>query len=155
MSIDNLHTRESHYQRFCTQSRCLKITEKVSISIASNATFVYILSGQKLIKRQNWSILHIDEFLKNRSLRPNGVIRNVNFNYQDKNCWKMPKLKTSDATFWVFFKHFAYIRESHMTPDLYPITGFKNQLKLSFPIFQFSIFLKTRQIDYFLEFYSL
>ena len=32
----------------CT--RCLKITEKVSFNIASEASYVYILSGQKLIK---------------------------------------------------------------------------------------------------------
>ena len=29
---------------------CLKITEKVSFNIASKASYVYILSGQKLIK---------------------------------------------------------------------------------------------------------
>ncbi len=33
-----------------TTSRCLKITEKVSFNIASEASYVYILSGQKLIK---------------------------------------------------------------------------------------------------------
>ena len=33
-----------------TGSRCLKITEKVSFNIASEASYVYILSGQKLIK---------------------------------------------------------------------------------------------------------
>ena len=31
-------------------TRCLKITEKVSFYIASEASYVYILSGQKLIK---------------------------------------------------------------------------------------------------------
>ena len=31
-------------------TRCLKITEKVSFNIASEASYVYILSGQKLIK---------------------------------------------------------------------------------------------------------
>ena len=31
-------------------SRCLKITEKVSFNIASEASYVYILSGQKFIK---------------------------------------------------------------------------------------------------------
>ena len=31
-------------------SRCLKITEKVSFNIVSEASYVYILSGQKLIK---------------------------------------------------------------------------------------------------------
>ena len=33
-----------------TTARCLKTTEKVSFSIASEASYVYILSGQKLIK---------------------------------------------------------------------------------------------------------
>ena len=31
-------------------ARCLKIREKVSINIASVASYVYVLSGQKLIK---------------------------------------------------------------------------------------------------------
>ena len=31
-------------------TRCLKITEKVSFNIASEESYVYILSGQKLIK---------------------------------------------------------------------------------------------------------
>ena len=31
-------------------TRCLKITEKVSFNIASEASYVYILSGQKFIK---------------------------------------------------------------------------------------------------------
>ena len=40
------------------KARCLKITEKVSFNIASEASYVYILSGQKLIKNaQKWSIL--------------------------------------------------------------------------------------------------
>ena len=30
--------------------RCLKITEKVSLDIASEASYIYILSGQKFIK---------------------------------------------------------------------------------------------------------
>ena len=35
---------------FVGQSRCLKITEKVSFNIASEARYVYILRGQKLSK---------------------------------------------------------------------------------------------------------
>ena len=35
---------------FFTCTRCLKITEKVSFNIASEASYVYIESGQKLIK---------------------------------------------------------------------------------------------------------
>ena len=33
-----------------TWARCLKVTEKVSINIASEASYVYTLRGQKLIK---------------------------------------------------------------------------------------------------------
>ena len=41
-----------------TSARCLKITEKVSFNIASEASYVYILSGQKLIKNaKNGSFL--------------------------------------------------------------------------------------------------
>ena len=36
--------------KISTYPRCLKITEKVSFNIASEASYVYILSGQKLIK---------------------------------------------------------------------------------------------------------
>ena len=32
-----------------TVARCLKITEKVSFNIASEASYVYILNGEKLI----------------------------------------------------------------------------------------------------------
>ena len=35
---------------FSIAALCLKITEKVSFNIASEASYVYILSGQKLIK---------------------------------------------------------------------------------------------------------
>ena len=37
-----------------TYSRCLKIIEKVSFNIASEASYVYILSGQKLIKNASF-----------------------------------------------------------------------------------------------------
>ena len=41
-----------------TSVRCLEITEKVSFNIASEASYVNILSGQKLINNgQKWSIL--------------------------------------------------------------------------------------------------
>ena len=33
-----------------TLTRCFKITEKVSFNIASEASYAYILSGQKLLK---------------------------------------------------------------------------------------------------------
>ena len=40
-------------------SRCLKITEKVSFNIVSEANYDYILSGQKFIKNAQFG-----EFLK-------------------------------------------------------------------------------------------
>ena len=40
-------------------SQCLKITEKVAFNIASEASYVYILSGQKFIKNAK-----IGDFLK-------------------------------------------------------------------------------------------
>ena len=33
-------------------ARCLKITEKVSSNIASEASYVYFLSGQKIMKNE-------------------------------------------------------------------------------------------------------
>ena len=36
--------------KISTRARCLKITEKVSFNIASEASYVIILSGQKLMK---------------------------------------------------------------------------------------------------------
>ena len=48
-----------------TFSRCLKITEKVSFNIASEASYVYILSGQKFIKNaKNGQFWRVSENLK-------------------------------------------------------------------------------------------
>ena len=48
-----------------TLSQCLKITEKVSFNIASEASYVYILSGQKLTKNaKNGPFWRVFENLK-------------------------------------------------------------------------------------------
>ena len=79
-------------------TRCLKSTEKVSFNIASEASYVYILSAQKLIK--NAIRVNFGEFLKTWSLRSNSVTRHVIFNRT-----KIGKMsKNSNATFWVIFK---------------------------------------------------
>ena len=44
-----LHFAVNHY-KFRHLARCLKIAEKISFNIASEASYVYILSGQKWIK---------------------------------------------------------------------------------------------------------
>ena len=50
---------------FSLFARCLKITEKVSSNIASEASYAYILSGQKLIKNaKNAQFWRIFENLK-------------------------------------------------------------------------------------------
>ena len=48
-----------------TASQCLQITEKVSFNIASEASCVYILSGQKFIKNaKNGPIWRVFENVK-------------------------------------------------------------------------------------------
>ena len=49
-----------------TVSRCLKITEKVSFNIASEASYVYILSWQKFIK--NAKNTQFGQFFENLKL---------------------------------------------------------------------------------------
>ena len=60
-------------------SRCLKITEKVSFNISSDARYVYILSGQKLNKnaknRRFWRV-----FENVKLADRNSVTREVSFN---------------------------------------------------------------------------
>ena len=56
-------------------SRCLKITEKVSFNIASEASYVYILSGQKSSKLPKNN--QFDKFLRSQS-----VTRQVNLKGQ-------------------------------------------------------------------------
>ena len=53
------------------------MTEKVSFVIASEASYVYIWSGQKFIK--NAKNGQLGEFLKTWSLRSNSVTRQVTF----------------------------------------------------------------------------
>ena len=53
-----------HFDNF-SQNMCLKITEKVSFNIAGEASYVYILSGQKLIKNaKNGPFWRVFENLK-------------------------------------------------------------------------------------------
>ena len=49
---------------------CLKITEKVSFNIASEASYVYILSGQKLIENAK-----------------NGPFRNISASFCKPDAW--------------------------------------------------------------------
>ena len=52
-------------QNHSIATRCLKITEKVSFNIASEASYVYILNGQKLIKNaKNGPFWRVFEKLK-------------------------------------------------------------------------------------------
>ena len=73
-----------------------KIKEKVSFNIASEASCVYILNGQKLIN--NTKNFHFDEFLKICSLLSNSVIRKVNFN-RTKICGKCQNVKKFKSIF--------------------------------------------------------
>ena len=53
------------FKMMTTTARCLKITEKVSFNIASEASYVYIFSGQKLLKNaKNGPFWRVFENLK-------------------------------------------------------------------------------------------
>ena len=61
------HAKECNHSYFTKNisTRCLKITEKVSFNIASEASYVYILSGQKFIKNaKNGPFWRVFENLK-------------------------------------------------------------------------------------------
>ena len=62
----------------CTYPRCLKITEKVSFNIASEASYVYIMSGQKFIKMPK--MVNFGEFFENLKIAVKSVTRQVTFN---------------------------------------------------------------------------
>ena len=68
MFLQHFHLEEHDVCFKNNNSRCLKITEKVSFNIASEASYVYIFIGQKFIKKcQNCSISQVFEnetFLK-------------------------------------------------------------------------------------------
>ena len=50
-------------------ARCLKITEKVAFNMASEASYIYILSGQKFIKNaKNGQFWRVDENLENLNI---------------------------------------------------------------------------------------
>ena len=56
----------------------MKISDKVPLNIASEASYVYILRGQKFTK--NAKNGQFGEFLKTWNLRSNSVTRQVTFN---------------------------------------------------------------------------
>ena len=66
---------------------CLKITEKVSFNIASEASYVYILSGQKLIKNvKNPPFWRVFENLKLVVKQCYQTLRQVSYN-RTKSLW--------------------------------------------------------------------
>ena len=73
-------------------SQCLKITENVSFNIASEASYVYILSGQNLIKNA-----------KNGPFWKPEVCGQIVL--PDRSILIMESAKIPNATFWVIFKH--------------------------------------------------
>ena len=65
-----------------------KSQKKVSFNIASEASYVYVLNGQKLIKNAKKKV-NFCEFLITCSLRSNSVTRQVSF----KSCQMTTNLK--------------------------------------------------------------
>ena len=65
-------------QPLSATSQCLKITEKVAFITTSEASYVYILSGQKFTKNAKYG--QFWRFFETLSLRSNSVTRHVTFN---------------------------------------------------------------------------
>ena len=85
-------------KRLLYTTRCLKITEKVSFNIASEASYVYILSGQKLIKNvKNGPFWRVFENLK----------------LAVKQCYQTGQIlvEYANAIFWVIFKDCDTVRK--------------------------------------------
>ena len=110
----------------------MKITEKVSFNIASEASYVYTSSGQKLIKNAKngpfWRV-----FWKTWSLRSNSVTRQVSFKKTKigENC------QNSNATFLVIFKQCECVK------------------KVSFFGMKITIFQKSKNFDNQLIFFQI
>ena len=86
-------------------SRCLKNIEKVSFNIASERSYVYILSGQKFIKNaqknQFWQVF------ENLKLEVKQCYQIGQF-LEDKNWRKLSIFEDSNVTFWMIFKQFVF-----------------------------------------------
>ena len=97
-----------HFRSYTPQ--CMKITEKVSFNVASEASYVYILTGQKLIKNAKngpfWRIL------ENLKLPVKQCYQTGQF-LLDKNWWKMPRITNSNSTYeqvWHFPQIFVMLK---------------------------------------------
>ena len=100
-----------------SSNKSLKIIEKVSFNIASEASYGYILSWQKFIK--NTKNRQFGEFL----VKHKQCYQISQFQLY-KNWWKMPKLITLGETFWVTFKHYVSdMEENHKIATLITKTG--------------------------------
>ena len=79
--------------------QCFKFVQKVAFNIASEASYVYILSGQKLIKNAK-----NDPFWRVFCLQSNSVTRQVTLK-RTKIGRKCQNWKIKNATFYGIFKH--------------------------------------------------
>ena len=87
------------FYRYKRSSQGLTITEKVSFNVASIASYIYILSGQKITKNaKNGQFCRPFENLKL-------AVKQCYQTGQDKNWWEVLKFNNSNGTFLVIFKH--------------------------------------------------
>ena len=104
-------------------ARCLKITEKVSFKIASEASYVYILNGQKLLENAK---------IQMRQFRWFWTLWLINF-------W-------TNATFLFFFNNVFFVNRLEKAlgnPDLR--SWLTNLLRKSFPVLDFFWFTSLKK----------
>ena len=86
-----------HQRMSLAHARCLKITEKVSYNIASEARYVYILSWQKLIKNaKNDQFLQV--FVCGQTVLPDRSV------LVGQKLVENAKIKNWNVTFWVIYQ---------------------------------------------------
>ena len=106
----------------------------------SEATFTFWLdkSSSKMP-----IMVHFGDFLKTWSLQSNSVTRLVTFN---KSWWKMPKLKNSNVTFWVIFKHFEVTQCTKNNQKSLIINFIDEKIKRSEQLATLTKFFHTKMI---------
>ena len=94
--LDGWNCEFSEMKSYITQ--CLKITQKVSFNIASEASYVYILSGKKLNKNTK----------NNQFWKPEAcgltLLPDMSISI-GQNWLKLPKLPISNVIIWVIVNH--------------------------------------------------
>ena len=102
--MNTIFGTKTHFKFVVTykNSRCLKITEKIAFNTMSEASYVYIMSGQKFMKNAKNS--QIWRVFQNLKLAVKQCYQIGHFFNSTKIGEKCQNVKNSNATFFVDFQ---------------------------------------------------